>query len=319
VQLSTSTQCGIFTGQIKTWNDPSITADNKGTPLGTGTITVVYRNDSSGTTFLFTNALLNQCGTAAHPTNSKYKIPAKWITDAGVTVNTKAPFYTSNTKFYITLFGKNDLPANFLNNEKLTGVVGGANGGGGVKKAILATVGSIGYVSPDNVQPASSSGPAAANLQTYYTFSRKTAPVYVAPTPAAATAAMATALPPSFAGGYSAPAANPLNWGATVPLPSAATAYPIAGFSFIDLYTCYKSPATVAALTSTTKGKVGYLTWYYGSSTINSGIPGITLTKDGFAPVPAVWSTAVNTLLQGNTFGIGVPGAKRCVNIKKGA
>jgi len=314
VQLSTSTLCGIFTGQITKWSDPSITADNKGTQLGTGAITVVYRNDSSGTTFIFTNALLNQCGTAAHPTPSKYKVPAKWVTDAGVTVNAKAPFYTSNTKFYISLFGKNDLPANFLNNETLTGVTGGANGGGGVKKAILATTGSIGYVSPDNVQPTTSSGPEAANIQSYYSFINKATPAYIAPTAATGTAAMLTAAPPKFNGS----ASNPLNWGATVPLPAAQGAYPIAGFSFIDLYTCYQKPATVAALAATT-GKVGYLTWYYGSSTINGGAPAALLKQDGFAQVPAAWSTAINALLKSPYLGPNVVGTKACAKIKKGA
>jgi phosphate transport system substrate-binding protein len=314
VQLSTSTLCGIFTGQITKWSDASIKADNKGTQLGTGTITVVYRNDSSGTTFLFTNALLNQCGTAAHPTNSKYKVPAKWVTDAGVTVNAKAPFYTSNTKFYITLFGKKDLPANFLNNETLTGVTGGANGGGGVKKAILATTGSIGYVSPDNVQPAASTGPQAANIQSYFSFVNKKTPVYIAPTPATATYAMLSQVPPAFNGS----ASNPLNWGATEPVPANAAAYPIAGFSFIDLYTCYKSAATVAALAGTT-GKVGYLDWYYGTSTVNKGSPAAILKEDGFAPVPTKWSTAINTLLRSPYLGINVPGTKACAKITKGA
>jgi phosphate transport system substrate-binding protein len=319
VQLSTNTLCGIFTGAITTWNNPEITKDNKGVQLGTGTITVVYRNDSSGTTFIFTNALLNQCGTIAHPTNATHQVPAKWLVDAGVKTNASSPWYTSNTKFYISLFTANDLPSNFLNNEALTGVKGGANGGGGVKTAILGTVGSIGYVSPDNTQPANAKGPAAANLQTFLSFFRKTTPVYVAPTPAAATAALVVAKPPSFSGGASAPAANPLKWGATTPLPAGVSAYPIAGFSFIDLYTCYKSVATVEALTGTTAGKLGYLSWYYGSSTQNKGIPASVLATDGFAPVPAAWSTAVNTLLQSPTLGISVAGSKACAKIKNGA
>jgi ABC-type phosphate transport system substrate-binding protein len=314
VQLSTSTLCGIFTGQITKWSDPSITADNKGTQLGTGTITVVYRNDSSGTTFIFTNALLNQCGTAAHPTNSKYQVPAKWITDAGVTVNTKAPFYTSNTKFYITLFGKKDLPANFLNNMTLTGVTGGASGGGGVKKAVLATTGSIGYVSPDNVQPVASSGPQAANIQSYYSFLHKTTPVYVAPTPTGATNAMQNSAPPT-----ASESSNPLNWGATQPLPTSTLAYPIAGFSFIDLYTCYKSSAVAASLRATTAGKEGYLVWYYGTSSINKGVPAAILKQDGFAPVPTSWNTAINTLLRSPSLGINIPGTKACAKIKNGA
>ena len=189
---------------------------------------------------------------------------------------------------------------------------------------LLATTGSIGYVSPDNVKPVNSKGPAAANIQSYYTFAHKTTPVYIAPTAAAATHAMSTAQPPSFTGGASAHAVNPLNWGVTEPLPSSQLAYPISGFSFIDLYSCYKSEATVAALTGKT-GKVGYLTWYYGSSTINNATPAGILAQDGFAAVPATWSTAINTLLQSSTLGIGVAksgaraGTKACTKISKGA
>lgn len=40
----------IFLGQIKTWNDPAITAINPGVTLPSTAITVFYRSDSSGTT-----------------------------------------------------------------------------------------------------------------------------------------------------------------------------------------------------------------------------------------------------------------------------
>jgi phosphate transport system substrate-binding protein len=40
----------IFLGQIKTWNDPAITALNPGVTLPSTAITVFYRSDSSGTT-----------------------------------------------------------------------------------------------------------------------------------------------------------------------------------------------------------------------------------------------------------------------------
>jgi phosphate transport system substrate-binding protein len=40
----------IFTGKIKTWNDPAITAENKGVTLPSSNITVFNRSDASGTT-----------------------------------------------------------------------------------------------------------------------------------------------------------------------------------------------------------------------------------------------------------------------------
>jgi ABC-type phosphate transport system substrate-binding protein len=314
VQLSTNTLCGIFTGKINKWNDPHITKDNRGKRLGTGPITVVYRNDSSGTTFLFTNALINQCGTGAHRTKSSYPIPATWLKDNGLTPGKTAPFYRSNTSFFINVFNKGHLPANFYNDQASSGVVGGASGSDGIKKAILATPGSIGYVSPDFVSPVDKSGPAAANLQTYATFSAGSTPVYKAPTAANAIPIMAASKPPKFP----TEAGNPLNWGAVNPTPTAATAYPIGGFSFIDLHRCYTSARDVAALVGTS-GKVGYLAWYYGAPSVNKNAPASILSKDGFASVPAAWRLAINKLLTTSAYRVGVVGSGSCANVKHGA
>jgi len=315
VQLSTNTLCGIFTGRIKSWNNPAITKDNGGVVLGTGAITVVYRNDGSGTTFLFTNALLNQCGTPAHRTKSVYPVPTQWLTDNGLTANASAPFYKSGTSFFINVFNAGHLPANFYNNSAQSGVTGGASGSGGIKAAILGTTGSIGYVSPDFVKPVDSSGPAAANLQTYATFNAGTTAVYKAPTAANAVPIMAAIKPPSFPNA----AANPLNWGALNPTPTAAAAYPIGGFSFIDLHRCYTSAADVTALVRTTTGSYGYLTWYYGPSSVNGGKPNAILAQDGFAPVPNTWKAAVNRLLTAPLTGINVKGTGSCKAVKNGA
>jgi len=325
VQLGINTICGIFNGDIKTWDNAEITKDNKNIRLGTGAITVVYRNDSSGTTFLFTNGLLNQCGTTYHRVaHVTHPISSRWMNDNGISYNPSGPYhYKSGTSFFINVFNAGHLPSNFLNNSTQTGVNGGASGSGGVKAAILANAGSIGYVSPDFVKPIDTSGPQAANIQNYHTFYTAQTPVYIPPTAAAATAIMVSAQPPKFTGSP-APAADPLNWGAINPKPTAVKAYPFGGFSFIDLYSCYSSAADVAALTRTT-GKVGYLTWYYGSSTVNKGVPANILAANGFAPVPPIWANAINTLLQSDTLGVGVPkvgakaGTKACKAVTNGA
>jgi ABC-type phosphate transport system substrate-binding protein len=309
VQLSLNTVCGIFTGAITDWSDPAIKKDNKNIQLGSGPITVVYRNDSSGTTFLFSNALLNQCGTQSHPApNSTHPVPDAWVNDSGLTYSTTAPHWLSGTSFFIKAF--NDLPPNFLNNPTLTGVTGGASGSGGVQAAILSVTGSIGYISPDFVQPVDAAGPQAANLQTYLSFSTGSTAFYKAPTAANATPIMASIKPPVFTGSP-VPAANPLNWGAVNPTPSGPGAYPIGGFSFIDLYSCYSNPAVVAALVGSTAGSVG--------------IPASVLANNGFAPVPPSWAAAVNTLVGSPIYGIGSPkvgkaaGTRACKTVTKGA
>lgn len=318
VQLSTNTLCGIFTGKITAWNDAHITKDNANVRLGTGKITVVYRHDGSGTTFLFSNALINQCGTAAHRTKSAYPIPAQWLTDNNLTANASAPFYRSNTSFFINVFNAGHLPANFYNdNGGASGVTGGASGSGGIKTTINATTGSIGYVSPDFVGPVDSAGPDAVNLQTYASFNAGAAPVYKAPTAANAVPIMSSSKPPAFVGGASG-AGNPLAWGAINPLPTSAAAYPIGGFSFIDLHRCYKSAAEVNAMVATT-GKVGYFPWYYGTSSVNKGTPDAILEKDGFAPVPTAWKTAILKLLTTSAAKVGVVGSGSCASVPHGA
>ena len=57
LKLDGPTIAKIFSGQIKTWNDPAIKSLNPGTSLPSSNITVVHRSDSSGTTQGFTTFL----------------------------------------------------------------------------------------------------------------------------------------------------------------------------------------------------------------------------------------------------------------------
>ncbi len=57
VTLSGPVLAEIYLGKITQWNDPKITTLNPGIKLPDQKITVVYRSDGSGTTFLFTNYL----------------------------------------------------------------------------------------------------------------------------------------------------------------------------------------------------------------------------------------------------------------------
>jgi phosphate transport system substrate-binding protein len=57
LQLSPATLAKIMAGQITTWNDPAIAADNPGATLPSTKITPVHRADKSGTTSNFTDYL----------------------------------------------------------------------------------------------------------------------------------------------------------------------------------------------------------------------------------------------------------------------
>ena len=57
LKLSGTTLADIFLGKINKWNDAAIVKENPGLALPDTAITVVYRADGSGTTWIFTNYL----------------------------------------------------------------------------------------------------------------------------------------------------------------------------------------------------------------------------------------------------------------------
>jgi phosphate transport system substrate-binding protein len=57
LKLSREAYVGIFLGEITKWNDPAIAASNEGLALPDKAISLVYRSDSSGTTYVFTQHL----------------------------------------------------------------------------------------------------------------------------------------------------------------------------------------------------------------------------------------------------------------------
>jgi phosphate transport system substrate-binding protein len=57
LQLSPATLAKVFAGQITTWNDPAIAADNPGATLPATKLAPVHRADKSGTTSNFTDYL----------------------------------------------------------------------------------------------------------------------------------------------------------------------------------------------------------------------------------------------------------------------
>lgn len=62
LQLSPETTAKIFKGEITSWDDPAIKADNPGADLPSTDITAVHRSDESGTTANFTDYLHEAAG-----------------------------------------------------------------------------------------------------------------------------------------------------------------------------------------------------------------------------------------------------------------
>ncbi|URX61997.1 extracellular solute-binding protein [Luteibacter anthropi] len=68
LHLNETQVCQIFSGQIKTWQDPALASAivrTVPTAAPTGNISVVYRSDGSGTSFAFSNHLTAKCGNPA--------------------------------------------------------------------------------------------------------------------------------------------------------------------------------------------------------------------------------------------------------------
>ena len=306
--LSTANLCGIFTGAITDWSDARFKVDNGNVQLGNGAINIYYRGDSSGSTFLFSNALINPV--RQHCRRSR--LPGMTATGnvSGV----------GNNSFFINVKAAGLLPANWT----------AASGSGAViKDAINLNAGAISYVSPDFVLPIDTSGPKAANLQAFGSAPAKSlaptgknatnivakikAPVNKSPnvkTGLGGSCPMGTAVGQSPDGNC---AHNPLNWGVTNPAP-ASNAYPLGGFTFIDTYTCYAADYTAIGATSGTK--LGLLPWYFGG---NGTVVKTELTNNGFGAIPGGWLSAVKKLINTDTVSkINAAGTGNCAG-KSGA
>ncbi len=73
LHLTGTVLSNIYLGNIKTWNDPAITALNPGVSLPSQTIETVHRADSSGTSYIFTDYLnhVNPAWSSSGPGVSK--------------------------------------------------------------------------------------------------------------------------------------------------------------------------------------------------------------------------------------------------------
>jgi phosphate transport system substrate-binding protein len=85
LKLDGPTLASIFDGKITKWNDPAIAALNSGVTLPDKPISIVYRADSSGTTYIFTG-YLSQVSPEFKTMVGQDKAP-KWPTGTGAPKN----------------------------------------------------------------------------------------------------------------------------------------------------------------------------------------------------------------------------------------
>jgi ABC-type phosphate transport system substrate-binding protein len=328
LRLQQTQVCAIFNGTIVNWNAGSLKTLNGGVslqdPSDTGTFSVdmqiVGREDSSGTTSLWTRFLSNACASYAgnsYP-DSNSRLPGSYVDSTGAT-RTQS---TLNKDLVGAVWNKSSdnrgagrtFYSASANGPETVGKYTLANGNDGVAKyidftAVPAAVGAsvtqgrIGYVGPDFVLPGVIFTEANDyNLQTADV--RNAAGYYRAPTSATALAAFGSILAPESAahGNYVASSAcasgtgtrcrnRPQDWveaaskSSALANPAGVAAYPIVGTSNLLTYTCFADAGTRRTL-------VGFLDYYYNSQTINNKLG--LLSSAGFDALPAGWRKAIS-------------------------
>jgi ABC-type phosphate transport system substrate-binding protein len=198
--------CGIFSGRI---ND--VHTLNSAVPTGT-TLSVVYRTDGSGTSFLLTQHLAAMCGT---PTTAS---PITGVTE---------PVTFSATTNFAGLF--TTLPANFIGGNTSSNT---STATPGVYQQVMSHSNVIAYLSPDytrvaHVHATDTAYPLAASV------TNRHSGLSVQPTWQNAQSALNT----STAGGIPA-------------VTDPSTGYPIVGYTTWDVATCYSNSTIASELTT---------------------------------------------------------------------
>lgn len=313
LKLSRQALCGIVSGHITKWDNNILKTLNGGVAPGTGQITFVHRSDGSGTAFLFTNAMVAQCAGVFGPNNegdatlALYSFP---FTDKTLPASQcpAIPVQGSNQSNFPDVS-----PDQCGTAVALPAGAAYARGSGnaGVVAQVHAINGAIGYSTPDFVDPVVAIGtnpadglPVAA-VQNQYDIDNSTGQFHK-PTFDKALIAMSGAIP--LLDDTSRP--NPLNWSRQMvqPNPLLKDAYPVAGFTMLNLYQCYSDLNVYNAL-------LQFLTFHY-----NSGITKDILHSQQFSEVPGSWYDEIVKLVNpGNPVtGFNVTGSGPCAG-KSGA
>lgn len=289
LKLSRKTLCGIVSGHVTKWDNSLITADN-GVAVGSGPITFVHRSDGSGTNFLFTNALATQCQGIFGPTNE--------------TTATLALYSFPWTDKTLSASQCPAIPAQGSNQQNWPdvsldqcgvavpnpggGIFANGNGNAGVVAQIHAINGAIGYATPDFVDPVVviGTGPAdglpTAAIQNQYDIDNGLT-AFQKPTYQKVATAMSSQNPVFD----DISRKNPLNWSRQMiqPNPVLADAYPISGFTLLNLYQCY-------ADVNVYQGLLLYLNFHFSQDTAKN-----IMHDQQFTEVPGVWFDEIVKLL----------------------
>ncbi|NJL73568.1 MAG: hypothetical protein HC888_19615 [Candidatus Competibacteraceae bacterium] len=288
LELTREALCGIIAGQITQWNDPKLLAANPGLQNNGGQITFVHREDKSGTTFIFANAMIEQCkpGNQA-PGAIAYPWPWADITKSGCSTTLASGLYSWPDQ-------AGGCPAPL----PAGAVFARGNGNGGMRTQVQAINGAIGYSTSDYVKPVISTGPDTANVQNQNDIATSNLTGPFNPPDPTATGITLAGLDLSA---ISTPAqiADAVLWGTTLQTqlgnPAAADAYPIAGFTMIGTYQCWMQDPNNQGVDHAGRPILdilnGYLNWHF----FSDDAKGI-IEANGFVPVSTTIRDKIETL-----------------------
>lgn len=279
LRLNGETICGIYSGQIKKWNNAKIKALNPLiTNLPSSDIKVVGRSDGSGTTFIF-NSYLGKAATAAQKQCGMH---------SNFTSNTEANFNDSPASA-TDFVPVNTAPGTYfaaIRTANGTAAIVGKSGNGGIAPYVKATTGTISYVESSF---ATKYGLKSAALETRSKFTsgvNRNKFNYLVPTTAGAVAALTSAA--AVAG------QDPINPTVSYVQPVFATgtsSYPIVGYSWLLLYKNFEAATSATVGKGQVQGLVAFLNWALTSGQTS------TYQQRGYVPLPAsVRTTAIAEL-----------------------
>jgi phosphate transport system substrate-binding protein len=281
LKMNAEVICGIYSGEIKRWNDSKITDLNptvKALRTMTNTIVPVARDATSGTTSIFSTYLATGASTA----QNKCGYTSDW----------------NNTKTSFSSLTGTILPAEAImstrfsqmrNTNGATQPIEVATGNDGIQAKVQSTSYSLGYVEVSYTSGSNIRQVALATKSLNTSGANSGKPNYLTASAAGATAALARHLEDATGTGES-----PINPGYAQFLQPCnqlgLTSYPIVGYSWVLVYKNYVSTVTDAPTKGQVEGLIYFLNWSLAKG--KAATVGSTTTK-AYAPLPATVKAAV--------------------------
>jgi phosphate transport system substrate-binding protein len=321
LNLSRNALCGIVSGHITLWDNPILTALNTATPgtggttpYGHGNITFVHLLDGDGSTFLLSNALATQCQFEIGPNSEtdativSYAMP--WTDHAAA-----CPFPIAHGASQLNWpepgLSPTDQCGNAVTNPGGGHFASASATAGGLVPLVASINGAIGYASPSFWLPFRTGygAMATANIQSQWDIISGNGQ-FEPPTFQGAYIAMESATP--VFNDTTRP--NPLAWSlqGVVPNPVVPGSYPISGFTWFEMYQCYRPHANQ---NNALRWFLYGLNFVYGSS--QSAFP--IMNVDGYANVPGNWEIEIYELINNPVYGVNYAGTGSCASIPLGA